>query len=101
MLTKTDIELLSPHLFWDVDRDQLSWSDSKEFIVGRVLEYGKMPDFTLLIKRIGVQQIANIAKGLRNLDEVTLSFVAAISNTDKKDFRCYTTRQSLTDSIDY
>jgi hypothetical protein len=101
MLSKSDIRMLSPHLFWDVDEYELSWKSSRDFIVGRILEYGKMSDFTLLQKRVGVEQIARIAKGLRSLDKVTLSFIAAISNTDVKEFRCYTTRQSLTDSIDY
>lgn len=100
-LTKTDIQKLSPHLFWDVDLNDLHLEKHSDFLIKRILEYGKISDFRLLKNRLGVQEIAEAAKKMRNLDEVTLHFIAAISNTNVKEYRCYTPKQSQKNYIDF
>lgn len=100
-LTPSDIDSLSPHLFWDVDREDLTWEKHSDFLIKRILEYGKMSDFRLLKKKLGVIKIAEAAKKMRSLDEVTLHFVAAISNTDVKEYRCYISKRSQKNYIDF
>jgi hypothetical protein len=84
----------SKHLFWDVDISTLDFEKHKEYIVQRVLEYGVMKDFVLLIKYLSLNQVKNIAINLRSLDDRTLNFIATITNTPLQDFRCYTLKQS-------
>ena len=84
----------SKHLFWDIDVSNLDFEKHKEFIVQRVLEYGVMKDFVLLIKYLSLNQVKNIAINLRSLDDRTLNFIATITNTPLQDFRCYTLKQS-------
>jgi hypothetical protein len=84
----------SKHLFWDIDVSNLDFEKHKEFIVQRVLEYGVMKDFVLLIKYLSLNQVKNIAINLRSLDDRTLNFIATITNTPIQDFRCFTSRQS-------
>jgi len=84
----------SKHLFWDVDVSTLHFDKHKEYIVQRVLEYGVMKDFVLLINYFSLNQVKNIAINLRSLDDRTLNFIAIITNTPIQDFRCYTLKQS-------
>ncbi len=79
----------------------MSFEAHHAFIVQRILAYGTLADFELLRKHLGLKRIAEIAKGLRNLDQVTLHFVATITHTPLNEFRCYTSTQSLTNSIDF
>ena len=101
MNLQLNIKDLSKHLFWDVDKDQMSFDAHKVFVVQRILTYGTLADFKLLRKHLELNEIAEIAKGLRSLDQVTLHFVATITHTPLNEFRCYTSTQSLTNSIDF
>ena len=86
----------SKHLFWDVDISTIDLEKHKEYVVHRVLEYGLMKDFILLNKIFSLEQIKDIAIKLRSLDDRTLNFIAIITKTPLENFRCYTTKQSLT-----
>ena len=90
-----DLTQYSPHLFWDVDRHKLDLQRNKPLIVQRVLEYGLLEDWHLLVRQLGIAQIAEVAKDLRDLDPRALSFIALLSKTPREHFRCYTTRQSI------
>lgn len=92
--TRYTIDDLSTHLFWDVDKSALDFEKSKEQIVYKVLEYGLMKDWKILKEIYGMETIKNISLELRNLDAVTLSFLAATFNIDKSNFRCYKLKQS-------
>ncbi len=94
MAEKECIDRLSDVLFWDIDKATFSMSAHSGYIVQRVLEYGTMDDWRTILSYYGLAQIVEICKGLRTLDPVCLSFISAISNTNKEDYRCYHTRQS-------
>lgn len=85
----------SEHLFWDVCRDDVDMETHASFVVQRVLEYGTMSDWHLIRDYYGLDHIVSLCKAVRTLDPVCLSFVCAISNTPKEEFRCYHTRQSM------
>ncbi|MEM0517764.1 DUF6922 domain-containing protein [Aequorivita flava] len=89
------ISHLSEHLFWDVDKAELDFEKSKEFIIHRVLEYGLMEDWELIKEIYGLETIKQISLQFRELDAVTLSFLSAIFKIDKKEFRCYTNKTSM------
>lgn len=89
-----DIAMLSPHLFWDVDRSKLDIRRSKKLIVQRVLEYGLLNDWVLINKHLGLREISEIATNLRSLDEKALSFISFLSKIPKEKFLCYTMKQS-------
>jgi hypothetical protein len=93
--TFPDIDKLSPHLFWDVKREECNWEHHKEFIVQRVLDFGLLEDWKLLNKWFTVNEIAEVASKLRNLDPRSLAFISAMSKKPLNEFRCYTTMQSM------
>ena len=88
------IEHLSPALFWDMDKSQLEVYRHAKGIIQRVLEYGTLADWRLTKDFYGLDFIVACCKQLRTLNPVALSFICAISDTDKKDYRCYHFRQS-------
>ena len=91
------IQDFSDHLFWDTDRSKLDFNRSRAQIIHQVLEYGKMEDWRILKAVYDKEVLKEVTTKLRNMDDVTLSFIANYLETDKKAFRCYTTKQSAHD----
>lgn len=79
----------------------MTFDAHKVFIVQRILSHGTLADFNLLRTYLGLKEIAQTAKGLRTLDQVTLHFIATITRTPLNEFRCYTSTQSVTNYIDF
>ena len=88
------IQKFSDHLFWDVDRSSVDLSAHAPFMVQRVLEYGGIGDWGLLLSYYGLDSIVEICKHLRSLEPRALAFISTISETPEEEFRCYHTRQS-------
>lgn len=84
----------SEHLFWDVDPRAVDTEKNEPFIVQRVLEFGRLADWYLLLELYGLERITSTAKTLRSLDPRAFSFIATVSSTPKEQFRCYITKQS-------
>lgn len=83
----------SPHLFWDVDKDELDLDVNKSFIVKRTLEYGFMKDWKLIYSYYGLQMIVELVKTFRSLDPKTFSFILNLSGLPKESFRCSSIEQ--------
>lgn len=94
MSQKECLYRFSQHLFWDTDRQNVDLETNAAFMVQRVLEYGLLEDWMLLRSYYGIERIAEVAKKLRSLEPRALSFIATLSNSNKSEFRCYTTKQS-------
>ncbi len=90
-----NISDLSPHLFWDIDINQLDKNKNSQFIVKRVLQYGLINDWLMIYKHFGLQTIVSVAKQIKDLDDKSLSFISALSKTPKEAFLCYTIKQSM------
>jgi hypothetical protein len=94
-LTQEDIDQLSPHLFWDVNRKDCKWELHKKFIVQRVLEYGLIDDWYILTRKISVKEIGKIALQIRDLSPKSLAFISTLSHIPEEKFRCYTLKQLI------
>ena len=81
-------------LFWDIDPATLDIERHKKYVVARVLEYGTLEDWRLLLRRFTLESIIAVAQTLRTLDPKALSFLSVIGNVPQESFRCYTLRQS-------
>ncbi|MCC7402028.1 MAG: hypothetical protein IT214_11145 [Chitinophagaceae bacterium] len=92
MSEEVSISDFSPHLFWDVDIESLDWNKNKALIVQRVMEYGLINDWEIILNRYGIDQIGRICKNLRSLDPKSLVFIATLTETPLNSFRCYTTK---------
>ena len=89
LVPQNSISHLSPHLFWDLNTNTVSFDNSKKLIIERVLEYGLISDWRLIVSVYGMLEIEKMAKQLKSLDPVTLSFLSAIFNSPKESFACY------------
>lgn len=94
MSAKEYISQLSPYLFWDMDMDDLDTERHSAALIQRVLERGELRDWKLTRNYYGLHRIASDCMTLRTLDPRALSFICAITDTDKKEYRCYQFRQS-------
>jgi hypothetical protein len=90
--SKKPVELLSKHLFWDIDPNVLEWERSKKTIIERVIERGNLEEWVCIVKVYTLEGIVNTAKTFRTMSPIDLNFIATISNTPKEEFRCYNTR---------
>jgi len=84
-------------LFWDTDRNTLDFDKSKAQIIYQVLEYGTLEDWKIIKAVYDKETLSQVTTNLRNLDKVTLAFIATYLNLDKTAFRCYTERPSVQD----
>jgi hypothetical protein len=92
MESKKPIDLLSKHLFWDVNPELLDWEKSKKTIITRVLERGNLNEWNCIIGVYSLNQITETLKTVRHLNPIDLNFIATISNTPKEQFRCFNTK---------
>ncbi|MBN2894190.1 MAG: hypothetical protein JXL97_20130 [Bacteroidales bacterium] len=96
-MSKTEIKIedFSEHLFWDVDKTKLNLEKNKTFFVQRVLEYGVMNDWVLILSYYGREKLGIIATEIRDLEPKSLSFISTISKIPIEKFRCYNTKQLI------
>ena len=94
MSTESYIEKLSDVLFWDMDKSLVDVEAHSAGLIQRVLEYGTLQDWRLTRDFFGMDRIVSDCKQLRTLDPMALSFVCAMSDTNKEDYRCYQFKQS-------
>ena len=101
MEKKQRINDLSKHLFWDVDRSKLDFKKNKKSIIQRVLDYGLINDWRIIYDYYGINEIAETATTLRDLDKKSISFISLLSNIPKEEFLCYTTKQLIPKHWDF
>jgi hypothetical protein len=94
MKSKTFLNSLSPHLFWDVKREELDADTHQLFIIQRALEYGFMEDWRATVDFYGNEVIAASVVKMRSLEKKSLHFVSAIFDIPLTAFRCYNFKQS-------
>ena len=78
----------SKYLFWETDSTKVDLECNSPYVVQRVLEYGELSDWRLLLEYYGLERIVKISKQLRSLDPKALSFLCAVSQTHEEDYRC-------------
>ena len=95
MTERECISSLSKLLFWDIDIEQANMDSCPSHIIQRGLEYGNFNDWQIILLYYGLDKIVDECRKLRSLDPIALSFISSISQTNKEEYRCYHTIQSL------
>ena len=86
---------LSQWLFWDVDLVELNPEKNAAQIIEKVITRGDIADWHEIREYYGLKRIAEEAKQLRYLDDLTLNFVSRLFNIPKEEFRCYQLNKSI------
>jgi len=89
-----DYSEFSVHLFWDTDRGLLDAEKNKSYIIKQVLEFGYDKDWKLLKSIYSLDEIKTAVMNMRALEKRAIGFIACITHTNIKDYRCYSTAQS-------
>jgi hypothetical protein len=84
---------LSPHVFWDVDVLTIEEEKNAIFIVQRVIQYGLLKDWKILVSSLGIEKLKTYILEIPDLDPVSLSFLSNLFNYEKSQFKCYKNRQ--------
>jgi len=85
---------LRKELFWDIKNRSVDLDAHKQLIIERVLSLGNLEEFKFLLNHYSHEEIKRSIKSSGYLDPKTLSFVISFFDLDKKDLKCYTTKQS-------
>lgn len=102
MLTSQNIiKELSPHIFWDVDVSSIDLETNSLFVLQRVLQYGQMNDWLLVLNFYGAVKLKKIVTQINSLDQVSLSFLSNYFQIEKSKFKCYKKMLSNQDSWSY
>lgn len=83
----------SKNLFWDINIRDLDMEQHKSYVLGRVLEFGKLNDWKLIRNYYGLDEIRNIGLEMKIMSPQALSFLSIITHTPENQFRCYTLLQ--------
>lgn len=89
-----ELSQLSPHLFWDIDKNKLDPEKHKTLIIERVMNRGNLTDLKVLFKTYDMDSIKREIKNAGYLDKKTINWAALYFNLKKSDFKCYTKIQS-------
>ncbi len=95
------IQGFTHNLFWDIDLQSIDLEANAPYVVQRVLEYGQLNDWNLLLAYYGLKRIGEIATGLRSLEPKACAFISLVTSIPKTTFRCYTTKQSTKEHWTY
>ena len=68
------ITQFSTYLFWDVKREDLDMEKHSRYIIKRVLEYGMLLDWKMVLQYYGLDRIVELAKTFRDLEPRALAF---------------------------
>jgi hypothetical protein len=93
-IEQLNISALSKHLFWDIDSAGMDPAANRDFIVRRVLQYGTIDDWRMIVQHYGIQTIANVAMHARDIDRKSAALVSLLAGVSKEKFKCYTDRRS-------
>lgn len=84
---------LSKRMFWDTPIENIDPIAHSGFIVERVMRYGEVKDWEIIKKWYGKKGLKEIVVRLRDLDNISISFLSLVLDLKKEDFRCYIERQ--------
>ena len=79
---------LSPHLFWDVDRESIDPGKHQAWLAKRVLEHGRWGDWKALVEFYGKTALEETVTGLRTLEPRSFAFCRAWFDLPASSVRC-------------
>ena len=82
-----------------MDITNLNFTKNKKLIIQRVLDYGLIDDWQIILKVYGISEIAKTAITLRDLDKKSASFISLLSKIPQDQFLCYTSKQSIPEHL--
>ena len=82
-------------LLWEFDSNSFDFQKYRAFVVGRVIQLGRLNDFYAIFDLYGgIDRVAEIAKNeVTGLNDRDLSFMCSAFNLNKTETKCYEAAQ--------
>lgn len=77
-----------PSLFWDVEIQKLDYGEKSEFIIGRVLDFGNLEEWKMILDFYGLSKIKAVAREHIFSDIRSANFWSLILIIPFKNLRC-------------
>jgi hypothetical protein len=84
----------SKNLFWDTDSSRLDFDLNVRSIIARVVEWGTMEDWYLILDYFGINRLRQESVEIRSLEPKAHSFLSTVLDIPLENFRCYKEQQS-------
>ena len=85
---------ISGKAFWDVRLETIEFDKQSLYVMEKVFNYGDWADQLTIMRFYGLQRVKNEIVNAGYLREPVVSFLAAVLQLQKKDFKCYMKMQS-------
>ena len=86
---------ISRKAFWDTRFEQIDFDRHSLYVMEKVFNYGNWADQVAVMKYYGADRIKKEITAAAYLRQPVLSFLCAVLQLQKTDFKCYTKMQSL------
>ena len=93
--SKRGVPHFPKNLFWDVDFEDIEWEKNKRWVMARVFNRGRWEDVKELKNFYTEEEIRENIVKIRWMDDRTLNFLSNFYTIPKKNFLCYTLKQSM------
>lgn len=87
-MTQKEKKLLKP-IFWDTDIDKLDCENHKNYIIERVLQYGRSEHVRWLLKKFSKNDIIETVKVSRSIDRKTANFWSLHYKIPREEIKCF------------
>jgi len=87
------ISMISVHLFWDTNPDELDPLRHVRYIVQQILTRGNLPDFKLMNEFYCRKTLVTEIKEMKKLNNKNANLVHKFYSIPKNKMRCYEKRQ--------
>jgi hypothetical protein len=84
---------ISQKAFWDVRFSEIDFEKNALYVMEKVFNYGTWKDQVAIMKFYGLQRISKEIINAGYLSKPVISFLCAILQLQKKDFKCYNKMQ--------
>jgi hypothetical protein len=89
------LQHINPVYFWDIDISKMDAQKNQRLIIERVINFGNSDELSLIMNFYGKETIMNTICCLNFLDDKTLNFFSLYFKIPKKQFKCYSKKQSI------
>ena len=86
---------LTQAIFWDTDYEQIDWDRRATYVIGKVLNYGRLEDWKAIKAYFGWERIKEEVVSIRDLDPKALHFASVVFELPLTKFACYTSKPSI------
>lgn len=85
---------LKKEFFWDVDFEKLDLWENRNYIIGRVLEWGDVDEVVALFKYYDKEVIIKACLFNTEISKRTISYLCSFFDVKPQDFRSWQRKQS-------